>query len=160
MDCKQRLESIFRERGTEYTTHHHPVAYTAQETAAKDNVPGRIFAKPVILFADEEMVLAVIAAPDRVDFGLLAEASRASNVRLATESDFADRFQDCEVGAMPPMGSLYGLRTYVDTELAHRHKIVFAAGTHTDTISLAYADYAAVEDPIVAELRATPVGSL
>jgi Ala-tRNA(Pro) deacylase len=156
VDCRQRLETQFREKGVEYQVHHHPVAYTAQETAALDNVPGRTFAKPVIVVAAEKMAIAVLAAPDRLDLDLAAAACGAASARLAEEKEFASSFPDCEVGAMPPLGGMYGLPTYVDTQLTEQEKIVFAAGTHMDTITMNWTDYESIAEPIVVDLRVAP----
>ena len=48
---------------------------------------------------------------------------------LQSQAEFAPVFPDCETGAMPPFGNLYGLPTYVDQHLAVEDYIVFEAGT-------------------------------
>jgi len=45
-------------------------------------------------------------------------AKVGKSVRLATEAEFSNLFPDCELGAMPPFGSLYNLPVYVDESLA------------------------------------------
>ena len=62
---------------------------------------------------------------------------------------FRDRFADCEVGAMPPFGNLYGLKVYVDETLTQDKEIAFNAGTHLELIKLAYADFANLVQPTV-----------
>jgi Ala-tRNA(Pro) deacylase len=59
-------------------------------------------------------------------------------VRLATEAEFASLFPDCELGAMPPLGELYGLPVYVDESLSVDKEIIFSAGTHRDAIRMNY----------------------
>ena len=154
MDCKQGLEAILRDRGVEYWTHFHGVAYTAQETAEKDHVPGRLFAKPVIVLADGSLKMLVVAAPDRVDLERAKSALGVSEIELAHEEQFEDQFPDCEVGAMPPFGSLYNLSTYIDRTLSEQDTIAFPAGTHTDTLVVRASDYLECEKPTVADLRA------
>ena len=58
-------------------------------------------------------------------------------------------FPDCELGAMPPFGSLYNLAVYVDESLAADDAIVFNAGTHRDAIRMRYDDFVRLAKPRV-----------
>jgi Ala-tRNA(Pro) deacylase len=80
----------------------------------------------------------------------------AGEVRLTEEERFAEAFPDCEVGAMPPFGNLYGVPVCVDRALAKDETIVFRAGTHTDTMSVAYADFERLVEPLVADFADPP----
>src|SRR5712664_3244066 len=73
------------------------------------------------------MILAVLPAPNHVRLDRLA-AEVGKSVRLATEQEFSSFYPDCELGAMPPFGSLYNLPVYVDESLAADEAIVFNAG--------------------------------
>lgn len=146
-----RVESLLRQNSVPFSVHHHPLAYTAQEVAAAEHVPGRKVAKVVIAFADDRMIMLALPAPHKVDLLKLAEEMCTDNVRLANEPEFADVFTDCEVGAMPPFGNLYGMPVFVDKTLAEDERIVFQAGTHTDTIEINYLDYAHLVHPRVAD---------
>lgn len=156
MQAKERLEAYLRENGVAYESRHHPLAYTAQEVAAAEHVPGKMLAKVVIAKADDRMVMLALPAPYRVDFGKLKGVLGAKEVRLAREEEFADLFPDCEVGAMPAFGNLYNLPVYVDKALAEDEKIVMQAGTHTDTIALSYADFQRLVSPTVGEFAVHP----
>lgn len=145
-----RVESLLRQNRVAFHVQHHPLAYSAQEVAAVEHVPGRNVAKVVIAFADERMVMLALPAPQKVNLLKLAEEMGTDNVRLATEDEFADVFTDCEVGAMPPFGNLYGMPVFVDRTLAEDERIIFQAGTHTDTIEINYLDYANLVHPRVA----------
>src|SRR5262245_65672502 len=106
-----------------YSVHSHPTAYTAQEIAALQHVKGRQLAKVVMVRAGAEVVMLVLPAERRVDFDWLKNVLRAPDVRLAEEPEFRDLFPGCEVGAMPPFGSLYGLRV-LDGSLEKDEEIV------------------------------------
>ena len=73
--------------------------------AATEHVPGKMFAKTVIILADEEIVMLVLPAPYHVNPEKAAEALGAKDFRLASEEQFEDAFPDCEVGAMPPLAT-------------------------------------------------------
>jgi Ala-tRNA(Pro) deacylase len=151
MSCKERLESYLRERGIPFELKHHARAITAQEVAASEHVPGRMFAKTVMVLADRKMVMLVLPAPYHVNPGKVARALGAGEVFIAGEEEFEGAFPDCEVGAMPPFGNLYEVPVWVDRTLAEDEAITFRAGTHTDTMSVAYADFERLVAPTVAE---------
>lgn len=146
-----RVESLLRDHHVSFDVHDHALAYTAQEVAAAEHVPGRLVAKVVIAFADDRMIMLALPAPEKVDLLKLAEEMCTDNVRLASEPEFANVFADCETGTMPPFGNLYGMPVFVDKRLAKDDRIVFQAGTHTHTIELDYASFADLVHPRVAD---------
>jgi Ala-tRNA(Pro) deacylase len=159
MNCKQRLEDYLRDNAIPYQTHHHARAITAQEVAATEHIPGRMFAKTVmVMTGGGEMCMLALPAPYHVNPEKAAAALGAREVRLAEEGSFTETFPDCEVGAMPPFGNLYGVPVCVDETLAKDEKIVFRAGTHTDTMSVAYADFERMVEPTVANFADPPRG--
>jgi len=160
MACKERLEAYLREKGVPYQNQHHARAISAQEVAATEHVPGRMFAKTVMVLPDNEehMVMLVLPAPYYVNPLKASAALGVSEVQLADEERFADTFSDCEVGAMPPFGNLYEVPVYADRALAEDETIVFRSGTHTDTMSVSYADFEKLVRPTVADI-ADPSGS-
>jgi Ala-tRNA(Pro) deacylase len=93
-----------------------------------------------------------LPAPCRINLLRVMNALGTDNVRLAREEEFAPTFPDCEPGAMPPLGNLYGVPVWVDRSLAEGERIVFQAGTHTETISMDYIDYARLARPVMADL--------
>ena len=160
MTCNKRLEAYLREQQAPYEAQHHRPAYTAQDVAATEHIPGKFMAKVVVVFADDAPVMLVLPASHRIDLAHVGAAIGARSVFFAGEGELAATFPDCEVGAMPPFGNLYKLPVYVDRALAEDATIVFQAGTHTDTISMAYADYARLVKPIVVEFAAHPQDTL
>ncbi|MEX1253612.1 MAG: YbaK/EbsC family protein [Dehalococcoidia bacterium] len=153
MGCKETLEGYLREQKVPFQVQHHAIAYTAQEIAALEHVPGNTLAKVVMVLADGELAMVALPAPSRVDLRKVAAALGANVARLAEEREFASAFPDGDLGAMPPFGNLYGLTICVDQALAEDETIVFNAGTHTDTMSLKYADFARLVQPKVADIR-------
>ncbi len=129
--------------------HRHTV--TAQELAAAVHVTGYEVAKSVLVEADGEPVIAVLPAADIVDTDRLAAALGARRVRLMREAEFAGLFGDCEIGAEPPLGSLYGLPVVVDRRLAHSAPLIFSAGSHEEALEMRYEDFADLEHPTLAD---------
>jgi Ala-tRNA(Pro) deacylase len=151
VECRERLENYLREDQVRFEEHHHPRAVSAQEVAASEHVPGRMLAKTVMVLADGEMVMLALPAPYQVDLEKAAAALGVDEARLAEEEEFEDSFPDCEVGAMPPFGNLYGVPVYVEKTLAEDETIVFRSGTHTETMSVTYTDFERLVEPIVVQ---------
>jgi Ala-tRNA(Pro) deacylase len=149
MTCLDRLEGYLREHGVAFQMQHHYRAFTAQQVASSAHISGKMMAKVVMVLADGKLVMLVLPAAGQVDLGWVAAGLGAREVYLASERDFASAFPDCELGAEPPFGNLYGLPVYVDTTLAEDDMIVFQAGTHTETISMHYEDYDRLVQPVV-----------
>jgi Ala-tRNA(Pro) deacylase len=150
--CRVRLEAYFIQNNVPFAEQSHPTAFTAQEVAASDHVSGKILAKVVMVKADERLVMLVVPAHERVDLDKAAGVLGAGRVRLAEEDEFEEAFPDCEAGAMPPFGNLYGIPVFVDRELAVNLNLVFQAGTHTDTMGIRFEDFERLVRPVLADL--------
>ena len=144
-----RLHRLLDANHVDYQTIHHPTSYSAQQTAAVAHVPGRELAKAVIVHIDGALAMVVQNASGMVPLGRLKAAAGARDVHLANEQEFRDWFPDCDLGAMPPFGNLYGMEVFVTEALTHDDEIAFNAGTHTELIKLRYADFARLAHPIV-----------
>ena len=106
------------------------------------------------------MTLAVtlgVFGNDKVDLHTVEDSLGVHRVRLATEAEFIARFPECEIGAMPPFGPLYGQRVFVDRTLAADPEIVFNAGSHANAIRMRYEDYAMLVQPVVGEFSRHPL---
>jgi len=150
----KKLKGFLDERGVKYVLISHSRAFTAQEIAASAHIPGKEMAKTVVIKIDGEMALAVLPASYRVDLDLLKLAIHADAVELASEKEFKDTFPGCEVGAMPPFGNLYAMRTLVADSLAEDESIVFNAGSHTELVRMAFEDFQRVVQPEIVEFTA------
>ncbi len=145
----QKLKQFLDENQVKYVSISHSKAYTAQEVAASAHIKGKELAKTVIVKLDNATAMAVLPASYHVDLELLREAAGASRAALATESEFKGMFPDCETGAMPPFGNLYGMDVYVAEALAEDAEIAFNAGSHTELIRMAYKDFERLVQPKV-----------
>ena len=144
-----RLRDFLDQEKVPYEREIHRTAYTAQEIAAEEHIPGKMMAKTVVVKADGRFALAVLPASFRLDLGKLKEDLAAKEIRLATELEFGSLFPDCEVGAMPPFGNLYGVPLFCDESLTRDEEIVFNAGTHQETVRMTYANFARLAHPQV-----------
>ena len=123
--------------------------------AAATHIPGRDWAKVVICVIDERPVQAVLPAPAVVDLDRLLQLARGEVIRLAREGELKHWFPDCEEGAVPPLGPLYGQEVYVDVGLASEGQITFSAASHSSAIQMRWSDFVASVRPIVGRFAAS-----
>jgi Ala-tRNA(Pro) deacylase len=142
-----RVIDFLDKEHVKYVTIGHSPAYTAQEIAALAHIPGKELAKTVIVKVDEELAMVVLPASEMVRLDHLRESLGTEFVELAEEDEFKGEFPDCETGAMPPFGNLYGMKVFVDQSLREDDEIAFNAGSHDELIRLPYADYERLVHP-------------
>jgi Ala-tRNA(Pro) deacylase len=144
-----QLKKYLDEQHVKYFSIIHSDAYTAQEVAAAAHIAGRKMAKVVVVELDGETAMAVLPADRKVVLQDLREVTGSEQVRFVSESKFKDRFPDCEIGAMPPFGNLYGMQVYVADPLAMSDTIAFNAGTHSEVIQMDFIDFERLVQPRV-----------
>lgn len=149
MSIARRVKEYLEQNQVPYTHCTHRLAYTAQEVAAAQHVPGKQMAKTIVLKADSQFVMVVLPATMKINMKALRDELPFSHIELASEKEFAALFPDSEIGAMAPFGNLYQLPVYVDKTLAEDEEIVFNAGTHVDTIRIKYGDFSRLVQPKV-----------
>lgn len=151
MAIVKRLQECLDANGVKYEVTQHREAYTSQEIAAASHVSGKAMAKVVMVKRGPGLVMAVLPAACKVGTDRLEKIFGVSGITIAREHEFAGLFPDCDTGAMPPFGNLYGFEVYVDEELATHPQIVFQAGNHRELVTMSYADFARLVQPQVAE---------
>ena len=145
----RKLKAMLDERNVKYISINHSPAFTARETAASTFIPRREFAKTIIVDLDGEKVMAVVSASRHVDLEALAKIADRGQARLATEDEFKALFPDCEIGAMPPFGSLYQVPVFVDRMVTEVDDLCFNAGSHEQILRMDCSDYLEIEKPVV-----------
>jgi Ala-tRNA(Pro) deacylase len=146
------FERFLNEHGVSFDKHHHTVAYTSQELANVEHVSGYMVAKPVAVKSTSGFVMCVLAAPKRLDLQRVADLLGEADARLATEAEMAEIFKGCELGAEPPVGALFGMKTIMDTQLHEAAFLVMQSGTHTDAVRVSRADWERLCQPEVAPI--------
>lgn len=147
-----KLREFLDSHNIRYLILSHSLAYTAQGIAALTHISGKELAKTVIVKIDGNLAMAVVPASCHVDLSLLKRAVGAKAVELASEMEFKDKFPDCEAGAMPPFGNLYGMAVYVDESLTSLKEITFNAGTHRDLMRMDWGDLARLAQPRIVQI--------
>jgi len=151
-----KLKEFLDKSNIKYVIVIHSGAYTAQEVAESAHISGKELAKTVVVKVDGKMAMAVLPASCKVDLELLRKAAGGSRVDLAGEEEFKGAFPDCEPGAMPPFGNLYGMEVFADESLAGQGEMAFVAGSYTEVVRLSYKDFSRLVNPRVGRFALRP----
>ncbi len=153
----ERLKALFEKEHLSYRLIPHSEVFTAPELAASIHVTGRQVAKVVMVRADGRYVMAVLPSHRQLDLDRFGEVIGAHHVSLAKEWEMEELCPDCEVGAMPPFGNLYGLPVYLDESLVKEPEIFFQAGSHHEVIEMRYQDFERLVHPKVDHFALEPL---
>jgi Ala-tRNA(Pro) deacylase len=156
MSISRILKAYLDHEKVHYDVLPHPEAFRAVAIAQTLHTPEKEMAKVVIVKVDQRFMMMVLPASWNVDLHRLRSVFATHQVRLATEEEIKSLFPDCELGAMPPFGHLYGLPVYVDQSLVEDEEIVFQAGTHSEAIRMRYWDFASLTFPVVEQFHRSP----
>lgn len=148
----KKIKEFLDKHEIKYVSMSHSPAFTSQEIAAAAHISGREMAKTVVVKIDGKLAMVVVPANHQVNFAKLRDATGAKAVDLASESEFKDKFSGCEVGAMPPFGSLYDMPVYLSSILGQQDHIVFNAGSHSELVQLSFPDFEKLVKPKVLAL--------
>jgi Ala-tRNA(Pro) deacylase len=152
MAITERLRRFLDGEHVPYQAFPHREAFTAHDVAVATHVPERQLAKVVAVREEGGgYLLALLPAACRLDLTALRHAAGRRRLALVPERDMGALFPDCEIGAVPPFGNLYGLPVFVDSCFQAGSDIVFPGGNHHEVIRMAYRDYARLVQPIVGE---------
>ena len=149
----QRIKDYLKSHNVPFTSIYHPISFSAPRTAHAAHISGKDIAKPVIVKMDGKLMMVVTSANERLNLKFLKKMFHASEVELANEEEFKYIFKDCETGAMPPFGNLYGIEEYISEKLTHDEEIAFNAGTHTELIRMNFKDFNSLVHPKVIQLN-------
>ena len=151
MSISVKLKEYLDNNNVDYEVSPHKEVFTAQELAACLHIPGKVMTKVVMIKVDGKDVMTVIPACRRINISKLKEMFKSEEVRIEEEEEFKNIFPECDVGAMPPFGNLYGIDVYVDSSLADDEYIMIQGGNYREVVRLKYEDFARLAKPQVQE---------
>jgi Ala-tRNA(Pro) deacylase len=130
----------------------HERTQTAAEEARAAGMPPANVAKTVVLSDKDGLRLAVIPASERLDMHKVKDAFGSRELRLVTEQEMAERFDQFEVGAVPPFGSMFDALELVDERLLGQDRILCSGGDHEHAILVAPRDLVAAGEARVVDI--------
>ena len=141
MGIAMKLSDYLKASEVQYEVVNHIHSGNSTQTARASNVPARCLAKAVVVLEDDtHAVMAVLPASRRLELREL-QASSGHALRLATEAELTGLFIDCEPGAVPPVGAVYGIETIWDDSLMEQPETYFEAGDHETLVHMKTRDF-------------------
>ncbi len=140
MSIAQTLENYLADRGARFTIECHAASTSSLGTARSACIDEESLAKSVVLEDDRGFVLAVLPASHRLELGRVRRKLRRA-LRISQEDDMVGLFPDCAFGAIPPLGSAYGLPTVLDASLEDRDEVFFEGGDHETLVRMEGGDF-------------------
>jgi len=152
MAISEKVAELLQQYKVKHDVLPHREVFTSQETAESVHVPGRMLAKVVVVREPTgAYLMVVVPAACRVDLDLLASRTGRPGAVLVQETELRRLFPDCEVGAMPPLGRLYGMPMVVDRCIEKEPVLFFQAGNHHELVRMEMAAYLELARPIEGE---------
>jgi Ala-tRNA(Pro) deacylase len=145
-----RVCTLLRGKGVAFEVLRHAPVYTSEEAAAVRGTPLGSGAKALVCKADERFVMFVLPADRKLASKAVRKNAGVKSLRFASREEVL-QLTGLAPGSIPPFGSLFGLATWCDVRLAQHERINFNAGDHSISLSMAYADYLAAEQPKLGE---------
>ncbi len=141
MEIPRKLAKFLKRHKVYYQILVHPQTFTSPETAQTGHISGKELAKAVMVKANGKDVMVVVPSDRTIDLFKLGSALGTNDLHIEAEKEFKDLFPDCETGAMPPFGKIYGIPCYVDESMKENEKIYFNAGNHEECIQVYTQDF-------------------
>jgi len=140
MSMTTTLQKYLAENGVAYDILPHSATSSCLSAANSTHINGHMVAKPVILEDETGYLMAVIPATEHVKVSKLNRILDRDMI-LAREDELKDLFSDCDVGAIPPIGSAYGVQSIIDDDLLECSDIYFEAGNHRELVHIKGHDF-------------------
>jgi len=152
MAIPKKVQEYLKKEKVGYQPIEHSKLFTAAEIAGDQHIPGKKMVKTVIVKADKDFIMCLVAATHHLDLNKFKKIVKAKEVRLATEEEMKTLFPECEVGSEPPFGKLYNLNVFADSTLEQDDEVAFNAGSHTDLIKMRFEEFQRVINPKFVEM--------
>jgi Ala-tRNA(Pro) deacylase len=146
----QRVSAWLEEKAIPFDVLRHAPVFTSEEAAAIRGTPLASGAKALICRADERFVMIILPADRKLASKAVRKAGGIKSLRFASREE-VEQLTGLQPGSIPPFGSLFSLPTWCDVRLGEQPRINFNAGDHSISISMAYGDYVAAEQPVMGQ---------
>ena len=140
MTIAPTLQRYMADRGIQYDLIPHEPAMTSLGTAHAGHIPKDCMAKGVMLSNGQDYMLAIMPASNHLRLSDL-KSELGQELRLASEDEIVNVFRDCDRGAIPPVGSCYGIDVIIDDDMGRKQDIYFEGGDHATLVHMKRDDF-------------------
>jgi Ala-tRNA(Pro) deacylase len=140
MTIANRLKDYIDGEGVSYDTVAHHRTATTRQSAVAAHVPGSRMAKSVLVHHELGYALAVVPSTHRIELATLQEVMD-KRLGLASEDEVVTLFDDCDIGAIPPIGAAYDVPVILDESLGDGADVYFEGGDHKTLVHVSGRDF-------------------
>jgi Ala-tRNA(Pro) deacylase len=143
------IKNALEQRGIAFEEMEHREVFTSQEVAQSEHVSGHRLAKVVAVIADGRPIELILPASRRVVMEKVQQMLGVNQLRLASEAEMNQIFNDVDTGAIPALRHWHGVEVIMDESMRVDGEITLHGGTHRNTIRLAFSDWYNMVQPRV-----------
>ena len=137
MAISNKLRLYLKQHDVKYRLVKHPHSTSSMESAEKAHVPGDALAKGILVKEEGEYLMVVLPSDYYVELDTLHKLL-GKEVEMAEEAELIGLLPDCELGAVPAIGPIFGIKTMWDpnTSLGKEDQVYFEAGDHEHLVKV------------------------
>ena len=140
MNISDSVRRYFKKNAIKYSVVSHDATATLEEAADAVGAPYSNMMRAVVLTDGEKHYMSILPVTHVLDFKTLKQ-DLGSEMQVARYHTFADKFNCCSHGCIPPVGSVFEMTVLVDSSIADLEEVFFEAGSHTDVVKMSGRQY-------------------
>ncbi len=143
-----KIKKFLDENKVNYKVIEHEPVFTSEQAAKVRGMDLKMGAKSMIVRSEGKFYDFVLSAAKKIDWNKVKDILKNKSVSLADPAEVL-KVINCEIGSVPPFGSLYGIKLYCDPSLLENEEIEFNAGLHEVSIRMSSKDWLKLANPEV-----------
>jgi len=150
-----KIIDLLKEKSIFYEIYEHTPVRTSEEAArVRPDFSLKQGAKAIIVKAyvsknNFDYVMLVIPGDKKFFGNKVKKFLKTKELRFATAEEVEKVTNGVLVGGVPPFGSIFGLKTYLDEGVLENESIIFNAGDRSISLSLKSRDFIKVGNPTI-----------
>ncbi len=140
MSIPQKIIKFLNKAGVKYETIKHRTVYTAYDKAATLKLPPKIIGKTLLVKMEKMPALFLIPANKNLDLQKIKKTTKLKKVDFIKERWIKKNLKGVKVGAIPPLGNLWKMPTFIDRGLLKQSKIIINAGDYNWSLKISSAN--------------------
>ncbi|MBC7073960.1 YbaK/EbsC family protein [Candidatus Parcubacteria bacterium] len=132
----KKILNFLEKSRAKYKVLNHRTVYTAFDKSQTLKVSPKIVGKTLILKAQKELIFVLISADKNLDLDKIKKKLKTKDVKLATEKEIIKKIKGVKVGAIPPFGNLWKIKTLIDNSFKKQKKMIINGGDWTVSIEI------------------------
>ena len=146
---KKIIEKL-KDNGVEFEHKEHEPVITSEDAAKIRDSDTSMGAKALLFLADKKPIVVVVPGNKKLDLQKFKKLYNIKDMSMANKEQLK-KITGLERGAVPPMGSVFDLATYMSNDFMHKDNIAFNAGSRTNSIYMKAPDLIKLEVPILGD---------